>query len=169
MAGFRKFSVALAVVSGFVGVIATGGVVLAETLTIGAAPSLKGAFQEIIPMFEREYGAVALVVYGPSPKLRQKIEKGAAIDVFLPASVDEVQKLHQKGLTLNGEPRIYAQTSLVLVMSATSRAMPVSFHDVLPNRAIRIALGDPKTSSLGEITALALTKLDPEYESKSRF
>ena len=35
------------------------------------------------------------------------------------------------------------------------------------NRAIRIALGDPQTSSLGEITARALTKLYPTYKSSS--
>jgi molybdate transport system substrate-binding protein len=167
VARLRNLSVAMAVVCGLAGVVSTGDPVQAETLTIGAAPSLRGAFQEIVPMFEREYGATIQVVYGASPILRRQIEKGTAIDVFLPASVDEVQKLHKKGLTLNGEPRVYAQTSLVLVMSATSRAMPVSFHDALPNGATRIALGDPKISSLGEITARALAKLDPL--NKSRF
>ena len=33
------------------------------------------------------------------------------------------------------------------------------------NRAVRIALVDPKTSALGEITARALTKLDPAYKN----
>ena len=94
-----------------------------------------------------------------------KLKRAAPIDVFLSAAVEEVEKLQKKGMTLNGGPRIYAQTSLVLVMSANSLATPVSFRDVLPNRGIRIALGDPKTSALGEITARALTKLDPAYRS----
>lgn len=167
MTGIRKVQVAIAAVCGLAILVASANLVQAETLTIGAAPSLKAAFQEIVPMFEREYGASVQVVYGASPALRQQIEKGAAIDVFLPASVDELEKLHRKGLTLNGGPRVYAETSLVLVMSAASRTMPVSFHDALPNGAIRIALGDPKTSSVGEITARALIKLAPD--AKSRF
>jgi molybdate transport system substrate-binding protein len=165
MAGILRLSVAMAVVSGLAGVVATGEPVQAETLTIGAAHSLKAAFQEIVPMFEKEYGAKVGVVYGPSHTLRRQIEKGAAIDVFLPAAVEDVDKLHKKGLTLNGGPRIYAHSSLVLVMSASSRATPISFHEVL-NPATRLAVADPKVSTLGEITARALTKLDPAYKNR---
>lgn len=165
MTGIRAFCMAMAV-SGLGGFVATGEPVRAETLTVGAAPSLKAAFQEIVPMFEKEYGATVHVLYGPSQAMRRQIEQGAPIDVFLPAAVEEVEKLHAKGLTLNGAPRIYAQTSLVLVMSAASRAIAVSLHDALPNRATRIALSDPQTSSLGAVTARALTKLDPAYKSR---
>ena len=166
MTGIRTFGLVIGLVGGLAGIAATEDLVQAETLTIGAAPTLKAPFQEIVPMFEKEYGAKVSVVYGPSQTLRRQIEKGAAIDVFLPAAVDEVEKLHKKGLTLNGGPRIYAQTSLVLVMSAASLTTPTSFHEVLPNRATRLAVADPKVSTLGEITARALTKLDPGYKSR---
>lgn len=167
MTGIRKFSMAMAVVSGLAGVVATGDCVQAETLTVAAAHSLKGAFQDIVPMFEKEYGVTVQVVYGPSQTLRRQIEQGAPIDVFLPESFEEVQKLHKKGLTLNGGPRIFAQTSLVLVMATASPATSISFREVFPDRAIRIALVDPKTSALGEITARALTKLNPAYQNRS--
>jgi len=167
MREIRNFSIAMAVVGGFAGVLATGECVQAENLTIGAAHSLKPAFKEIVPMFEREYGATVHVVYGPSQTLRRQIEKGAPIDVFLPEAIEEVEKLHKKGLTLGG-PRIYAHTSLVLVMSATSQATSISFRDVLPNRTTRIALGVPKTSALGQNTAWAFTKLDPAYKNRSQ-
>lgn len=166
MARLLRLRMVIALIGSMVGVAATGEPVYAESLTIGAAPSLKTAFQEIVPMFEREYGATVQIVYGPSQTLRRQIEKGAPIDVFFPEAVEEVEKLERKGLTLNGGPRIYAQTSLVLVMSATSHATPISFRDELPNRATRIALGDPKTSALGETTARALTKLDPAYKNR---
>lgn len=165
--GIRKLSIAMAIVGGLAGVIGTVQPGRGETLTVAATHSLKAPFQEILPIFEQEYGVTVNAVYGPSQTLRQQIEKGAPIDVFLPESVEEVERLHRKGLTLNGGPRIYAQTSLVLVMSTASQATSVSFHDVLPNRAIRIALVDPKTSALGEITARALTKLDPAYKNRS--
>ena len=143
MTGIRKFSMAMTIVGGLLGVVANGEPVQAEDLTIGAAHSLKGAFEEIVPMFEKEYGVTVRVVYGPSQTLRRQIEKGAPIDVFLSAA-EEIEKLQKKGLTLNGGLRTYAQTSLVLVMSATSHAIQVSFHDVLLNRGARIALGDPR-------------------------
>lgn len=194
MAGIRTLSVTLAIVSGLAGVVTPGervqaetltaetltigaapalktalkGIVTAETLTIGAAPTLKTALKGIMPLFEKEYGATVHVVYGPSQTLRQQIEKGAPIDVFLPASVEEVENLHKKGLTINGVPRVYAQSSLVLVMSMTSPAMAISFHDVLREQGIRFAVGDPKTSALGEVTARALAKLDPAYHNRFR-
>ncbi len=164
MAGIRKFGITLAIIGGLASIMATSESVQAEDLKIGAAPSLRAALQEIVPMFEKEYGATLQVVYGPSPILRRQIEQGAPFDVFLPASVEEVQTLQDKKLTLNGGPRIYAQTSLVLVMSSSSGVMPVSFNEALPNRTTRIALGHPKASSLGEITARALTNLDPAYK-----
>jgi molybdate transport system substrate-binding protein len=69
-------------------------------------------------------------------------------------------------MTLNGIPRVYAQTSLVLVMSADSAAGLMSLQDALLNRNVRIALGDPKTSSLGDISAQALTRLNPTYKNR---
>ena len=163
-----KWGVLLVVVSGVAAGAAAGGSAHAETLTVGAAPSLKPAFQAIVPMFEKEYGVTVHVEYGPSQTQRRRIEGGAPIDVFLPASVEELGKLQDKDLVLSGEPRIYAETSLVLVMSAASSAIAVSVSDVLPNRAIRLALGDPTASALGDITARVLTKLDPGYRKRSR-
>jgi molybdate transport system substrate-binding protein len=166
---------AMAIIAGLFGILAIVRPSQAEPLTAGAAPgltigashSLKGAFNEIVPMFEKEQGVTIRVVYGPSQTLRRQIEKGAQIDVFLSAA-DEIEKLQKKGLTLNGGLRTYAQTSLVLVMSATSRTMPVSFHDAMESRSTRIAVADPKTSALGEITSLVLKKFDPTYRDHFR-
>ena len=168
MVNIRTLKVVIAMVGGLAALVGNWEPAHAEPLTIGAPPSLRATLDELIPMFEREYGAPVRVEYTPSKTLRQQIEKGAPIDVFLAAEIDEVEHLHKKGLTLNGRPRVFAQTSLVLVMSAASTATLVSFHDALPNGATRIALGDPRTSSLGELTARVLAKLNPAYKSRSQ-
>ncbi len=165
MTGLRRFSVAMAIMVGLAGTLATGQSAQAESLTIGAAHSLTGAFQEILLMFEREYGATVHVVYGPPQTLRRQIEKGAQIDVLLSAG-EEIEKLQKKGLTLNGGLRVFAQTSLVLVMSATSHATQISFHDALSNQGTRIALGDHETSTVGLTTTRVLKKLDPAYRDR---
>ena len=163
----RTFKVVIAAIAGLAPIVGTWEPVQAEPLTVGAPPCLRPAFSEILPMFEREHGAAVNIVYTPSKTLLRQIEKGAPIDVLLSAEVEEVEYLHKKGLTLNGRPRIYAQTSLVLVMSSDSPATLVSLQEALPNRTTRIALGDPQTSSLGDVTARALTKLYPTYKSRS--
>ena len=80
----RWFKVVIAV-AGLAVSVATWEPVQAEALTIGAPPSLRPALSEIVPMFEREYGAHVDVVYTPSKTLLRQIEKGAPIDVFLSA------------------------------------------------------------------------------------
>jgi molybdate transport system substrate-binding protein len=139
----------------------------AEPLTVGAPPSLRAAFREIVPMFEQEYHVTVNIVYTPSKTLLRQIEKGAPIDVFVSAGVEEVAYLHKKGLTLNGDPRVLAQTALVLVMSADSSATLVSLPEALANHTSRIALGDPEMSYLGEVTARALSKVYPAYKSRT--
>lgn len=160
------FKVLIVAVAGLVAIVGTWEPVQAEPLIVGAPPSLRPAFSDILPMFEREYDVAVDVVYTSSKTLLHQIEKGTPIDVFLSAGVEEVEFLYKKGLTLNGRPRIYAQTSLVLVMSATSPDRLVSFQEALSNRSTRIALGDPQTSSLGDVTARVLTKFYPTYKSR---
>jgi molybdate transport system substrate-binding protein len=162
----RKFKLMIAALAGLATIVSMWEPLQAEPLTVGAPPSLRAAFDEMVPMFEQEYGAGIKIVYTPSKTLLSQIEKGTPIDVFLSAGVEEVEHLHRRGLTLNGT-RIFAQTSLVLVMPSDSPATVVSFRDALANHATRIALGDPETSYLGDVTARALSKLYPTYKSRS--
>ena len=159
------------VIAALLGLAAIAGLCdpsLAEPLTVGAPPSLRSAFEEILPIFQQEYRAAVTMVYTPSKALLRQIEKGAPIDVFVSAGVEEVEYLHRNGLTLNGVPRTVARTTLVLVMSADSPATLVSFPDALASRTTRIALGDPEVSYLGEVTARALTRVSPAYKSRTR-
>lgn len=166
MMSIRSFSVSMAIVGGLAGAMVTAQPVQAESLTIGAADSLKAAFQEIVPMFESEYGATVQVVYGPSQTLRREIENGASIDLFL-SPVEDLEKLQKKRLTLGGGFQVNAQTSLVLVTSANPQATPTSFHDGLAGQGTRIAFGDLETSAVGVTAARALRKLDPSQGDPS--
>lgn len=159
MRPFLKLSLAMMLVC-MIASLEIGASARAETLTVAAAPSLRAPFQEIIRMFEQEYEVTVNVQYGPSHTLRRQIEQGAAIDVFLSESVQEVETLNQKGLTLLGGPRRYAQTSMVLVMSSASPATAVSFGEASPNGALRVAVVDPKASHLGTIAVKALRQMD---------
>ncbi len=154
------------VIAALVAIVGLSNPIGAEPLTVGAPPSLRAAFNEILPIFQEEYRTAVSMVYTPSKALLRQIETGTPIDVFVSAGVEEIEHLHKRGLTLNGPPRVLAQTTLVLVMSADSPATLVSFPDALANHNTRIALGDPDISYLGEVTARALTKMSPAYKSR---
>ncbi|MGH7231964.1 MAG: molybdate ABC transporter substrate-binding protein [Nitrospiraceae bacterium] len=160
----------LALIGMLSGLPESAGSTQTQTLTIAAAQSLKPALREILSIFESQYRqADVRVVYGPSQTLRQQIEDGAPADVFLPASVEEVEALHKKGLTLNGSPQIYAQTSLVLATGSPAYAKAVFFENMHSQLVSRIAVGDPKTTSLGRLTDRLLSQLNLGPKPASRY
>ncbi len=143
-----------------------------ENLTIGAAYSLTPVLREVLPIFESRYPSARVrVVYGPSGTLREQIEQGAPLDVFLPASFDQVRHLQARGLTIDGPPRIFARTSVVLIASSEAVPPPVSFRSLKLKQdvTVRIAIANPATDALGIITAQLLSNIDPLNRLQSRF
>jgi molybdate transport system substrate-binding protein len=139
-----------------------------ETLTIAAANSLKDVLRKILPLFESQHKNLNVrVVYGPSQTLREQIEQGSPVDVFLPSLFEEVEQLEQKKLVLKETTRIYAGTSLVLI-TATALPAPIgSIHDLERVPVRRVAIGNPATSSVGKVAAQFLknTRLDQRLQS----
>jgi molybdate transport system substrate-binding protein len=142
-----------------------------QTLTIAAANSLKEALRAILPIFEKEQGnnVEVKVVWGPSQSLRDQIAQGAPIDVFLPSSLEEIDQLETKGLTLQGTKQVYAETALVLITQATVPAQVPSLRDLPGSDVRRIAIGDPKTSSVGKFAAQVLKNSRLDSDLKSRY
>ena len=140
-----------------------------ETLTIAAANSLRDALRKLLPAFESQHPEVAVrVIYGPSQSLRKQIEEGAPVDVFLPSLSEEIDQLANKGLIIDGTKRIYAGTSLVLITGPVLPAPARSIEDLHSIPVRRIAVGDPKTSSVGKVAAqfLKFSKLDPKLKAQ---
>lgn len=141
-----------------------------QTLTIAAANSLKDALRAVLPIFEKEQGNVEVrLVWGPSQTLRDQIQEGAPIDVFLPSSIEEINVLETKGLTLPGTKHIYAKTALVLITQSAVPTNVASLEDLSQTEVRRIALGNPKTSSVGKFAAEALKKTRLDDRLRSRY
>lgn len=141
-----------------------------ETLTIAAANSLKDALRKILPLFEAQHSNVNVrIIYGPSQTLRNQIVEGAPVDVFLPSLFEEIGQLEQKGLILQGTKSVYAGTSLVLITSRTLPAPIASIQDLRTIPIRRIAVGDPKSSSVGKVAAQFLTYSHLEPKLKSQY
>ncbi|WP_447983543.1 molybdate ABC transporter substrate-binding protein [Nitrospira sp. Nam74] len=141
-----------------------------QTFTIAAANSLKDALRTILPIFEKEQGNVEVrVVWGPSQTLRDQIQQGAPIDVFLPSSIEEINVLEAKGLTLPGTKHVYAKTTLALITQSALPTKVATLEDLSKAEVRRIALGNPKTSSVGKFAAEALKKTGLDDRLKSRY
>ncbi len=140
-----------------------------EPLTIAAANSLRDALRKLLPVFEAQHKEIAVrVIYGPSQTLRKQIEEGAPVDVYLPSLFEEIEQLEQKHLVLEGTKRGYAGTSLVLITDAALPAPVKSVQDLHTVPVRRVAIGDPKTSSVGKVALQFLkhAKLDAQLKSQ---
>lgn len=130
-----------------------------EELTIAAAWPLKPALREILPLFESIHPSLNIrIVYGPSHGLRDQIQEGAPLDVFLAASIEDLNALYKKSMTINGRPIVYAMTSLVLVTSSSSHMTSASFSAGKITMPLRVAVGDPESTALGTATKDLLAK-----------
>src|SRR5262249_43430116 len=126
-AGFHRFIFLFILLSFFV-LTPTRALAQPETLTIGAANSLRDALRTLLPAFESQHPELTVrVIYGPSQSLRKQIEEGAPVDVFLPSLAEEIDQLEKKGLVIQGTKRIYAGTSLVLI---TSPVLPAPVRSI---------------------------------------
>jgi len=141
-----------------------------DTLTIAAANSIKQALRHLLPLFEVQHkNADIRVIYGPSQSLRTQIEQGAPIDVFLPSSIGEIDKLEQAGLIIKNSKRLYAQTRVVLITGNLLPANIISIQEVAKPEVRRIAIGSTKTSSVGTFAAEVFENLNIDKQVKSRY
>ena len=82
--------------------------------------------------------------------------------MFLPSLAEEIDQLEKKGLVIQGTKRVYAGTSLVLIAGPEFPSSVTSVKDLRPALVQHIAIGDPKTSSVGKVAAqfLQYSRLD---------
>jgi molybdate transport system substrate-binding protein len=113
------------------------------TLTVSAAASLQGAFQEIA----RAKGLHVSFNFGGSGALQKQIEQGAPADVFASAGAFQMDALESKSL-IDGKSRSnFAANDLLLVAPTNST---LSGPAMLTQPSIqRIAVGNPKTVPAG--------------------
>jgi molybdate transport system substrate-binding protein len=85
-------------------------------VTVSAAASLTGAFQQIAREFEASNpGVVVKTNFAGSPTLVQQIQEGAPVDVFASADEPNMQRIADAG-ELAGKPRVFARNQLEILV-----------------------------------------------------
>lgn len=159
----RKFPIVallLALVLALTGAVPMSPALGAETITVSAAASLGDALQAVKEAFEAKYPGVRLQLnLGSSRALRQQIEHGAPVDVFLSAAEDPMEALVQRGLVTTDEVKVFASNALVLVRSPYAPAGLQSWHHLLDEGVQRIAMGNPEHVPAGQYGRAVLETL----------
>src|SRR5690349_15412595 len=95
--------------------IAWGGACRAETITVGAAISLKEAMGEIAAAYKADTGESVEFTFGSSGQLVAQIRNGAPIDAFIAAAQKQVDDLLKEKLVDGASRRVVAGNRLVLI------------------------------------------------------
>jgi molybdate transport system substrate-binding protein len=98
------------------------------TLTVLAAASLTGAFNELGAQFEAANpGLTVQFNYGGSQQLAQQISQGAPADVFASANQKQMDVVVEAGRVGKDAARIFATNRLVLIYPQSN---PAGLHDL---------------------------------------
>jgi molybdate transport system substrate-binding protein len=117
---------------------------------VGAAISLKEAFNELGGVYQQRTGTKVTFSFGASGELEKQIEAGAPLDVFASAAEKEMDELAGKNLIDEATRADFVRNSLVLVVPRDSMLELHSLSDLDKPGVSKIAIGDPKTVPAGQ-------------------
>ncbi|MDX2272813.1 MAG: molybdate ABC transporter substrate-binding protein [Cyanobacteriota bacterium] len=129
-------------------------------LLISAGASLKDALSDIQTLYQQEQPQVKLTYnFGASGSLKQQIEQGAPVDVFISAAPQPLADLEAKGLILENTRHNLLSNRLVVVVptQATGGRDPITTLADLQRPDIeRIAMGEPNSVPAGQYAEQAI-------------
>jgi molybdate transport system substrate-binding protein len=113
----------------------TGCISAAESspaeLTLFAAASLTGVVGDLKPVFESAHPKVSIIInLDSSSTLETQIKEGAVADLFLPASVKNMDNLDKEGLIDAATITPYATNKLALIVPVDNPAGITSLADL---------------------------------------
>jgi molybdate transport system substrate-binding protein len=130
------------------------------TLTVAAAASLREVVMELDSLYRAEHPEVAVrATFGASGALRQQVEQGAPVDVFVSASERHVDALQRAGMVDPRSRRVFAGNELVVVARASAPTLVRGFRDLASPGVRRVALGAAASVPAGEYAEQVLRSL----------
>jgi molybdate transport system substrate-binding protein len=138
--------------------IATTSSAAAADIKVMAAGSLKDAFTAIFADFTKTYGAGFAPEWGPSGTLRERLQKGAAFDVFASAALPHAQALTDAGIS--GPSIMFARNALCVVTEASRALEAGSLVDTLLDPKIKFGTSTPISDPAGDYTWEMFRRID---------
>ncbi|WP_413162780.1 molybdate ABC transporter substrate-binding protein [Capilliphycus salinus ALCB114379] len=127
------------------------------TLTVAAGAGLKATMEAIQQVYSQTQPNVKIIyIFAASGALRQQIEQGAPVDVFISASSKFMDELQSKGLLLNETRRNLLTNQVALIVPQNMTGI-YSFQDLTKNTVKKIAIGEPRVAPVGKSAEEVLT------------
>jgi len=130
----------------------------ADTLKVTGAGSLRAAITDLLHRFPAGADTVETPEFGSSGLMRQKIENGAAVDVFASADMEQPRRLatgHPERLVIH-----FARNSLCALGRPNLGLNQANLLDRLLDPAVRIATSTPGSDPLGTYSWQVFARAD---------
>src|SRR5215470_20171028 len=101
----------------------------AEDLVLYGAGSLREAMTQIAAAFGQAHGLTVATQFGPSGRMRERIEKGEHVDVFTSADIGHARKLVEDGRA--SVMAMFARNTVCLLAPVAFGATPENVLDKL--------------------------------------
>lgn len=129
---------------------------------VSAAMSLVDVMGKLIEEYNKESPDVKVHLnLASSGTLASQIEKGAPVDIFLSASLKQMERLKKQGLLYQNEYHKFTQNSLVAISQNDSVLFKQNtLADIILSKSIeRIAIGEYSSVPAGEYARMSLQNL----------
>lgn len=137
-------------------------------LLISSASSLTDVMLTAEKEFKKMHPEVELAFnFGSSSKLRNQIEQGAPVDLFLSASAKDMDRLEQEGMVERQDIQNFAENRLVL--ASIEQLDETDPEKLLKNSSGVIAVGEPESVPVGFFTKEALSRSGLWESLKGKF
>jgi molybdate transport system substrate-binding protein len=114
-------------------------------LTVYAAASLTGAFNQTAQAFEANNSGVTIAVnYAGSQILATQITQGASADIFASADLTHMKSVQDAGLMNNSSVTIFAENKLAIIVPTGNPANITSLTD-LAKSGVKLDIGNSST------------------------
>ena len=143
-----------------------------EQLVIATSPSMRIPVEALGRQFEQTHPDVRVRLYFDSgldirrtiagmenSPIGQYFIGSGPIHLVAPGGDELITRLEWRYYVLPGTKRAYAEVPLVMVVPEALVDAPTSFESLGRNEALRIAVGDPDLTTLGQQTKQLLTTL----------
>ncbi|MCU0972769.1 MAG: molybdate ABC transporter substrate-binding protein [Burkholderiales bacterium] len=123
-----------------------------------AAGSLRLALDDAIAAYAKRTGVQVVAVYGPSGKLRLKIEGGDVPDLFLSASIEHTTALQRAGVLRTSTP--FTRNSLCVMAAPGISLERDQIVEAMLDPKLRLGTATPKADPAGDYTWEMFRKVD---------
>lgn len=127
-------------------------------LTVYAAGSATGVLGEMLKRYEAETGIHVDLKTGPAGLMREKIENGDTVDLFVSANMTHPQKLHDEGKA--STVAVFARNRLCVYAVPEVRMTTANVLDRLLDPRVRIGTSTPGADPGGDYAQALFEKAD---------